>query len=303
MSTKRRILLPSINGITAGSAIGAVGTFDLPIGYRYHRIELVYIDGGATPTDVLAVFGDVVVYKNTRAQRIHTAAELDHLNGLNCVLGDTEFNRQQVNTAAAMRQILPIYFAEPWRKDKVDTDFLAWNVSQPWGWNSFQIKITLAAAMPATGSIVAYALVDDPLPVTNGGVQAVKKVYRQQIPASGTSVDITTLDAADAYQVIALKNPSTTGYISKVSFKRNGVPIVDQVWREDNVAALVQAGLSPANSVATGAFGYDIVLDADDPVNSALVAQGQSLWLQPTFNTAAAGNVVALIERLGNFDN
>ncbi|MEI9961343.1 MAG: hypothetical protein WDM76_09535 [Limisphaerales bacterium] len=145
------------------------------------------------------------------------------------------------------------------------------------GWKTFQITLKLLADMPATASIIAYALVDDALVIPAGKQQAIKKVYRAQITASGTSIDVTTLDAADAYQVISLKNPST-GYINEVSLKRNKISFLDQVNREDNVAALVNLGMNPANSTSTGAFGYDIVLDADDPVNSSLLAQDQTLW-------------------------
>lgn len=304
MSAKRRILLPSIVGITASSAAGSIGTIDMPLGLRYHSIELVYIDGGASPADITATFGDIVIYRNTKQQRIHTAAELDHLNSLNQSIGLNTFNRNQVNTGASMRQSLVCYFAEPWRKDKVDTDLLAWNVDKSWGWTSFQLKITLIGAIPATGSVVAYAVVDNVIPVDNinNGVQPIVKVYRQQIPASGTGIDITTLDARDAYQVIALKNPSTTGYISKAALKINSVYYLENVVREDNVGGLIGLEMNPANSTTTGAFGYDIVLDSDDPVASALPSTGANIWLHLDFNTAAAGNVVALIARLGQFD-
>ena len=299
MATKRRILLPTINGIVAGSSAGAVGTLDIPIGtgFRLHQLQVVYIDGGASPQDITALFADVNIFRNSIPERTHTSLELEHLNTLN----GSQYARQQVNTGAAMRQTQAIFFAEPWRKDKVDTDAMAWNVCAENGFRTLQVKFTLLAAMPATGSLVVYAWIEDLAQVFRGTTQPVKKVYRQQIGVSGTSFDVTTLDARDAYQVIALKHPSTS-YINKVTLKRNNDLIMDQVNREDNVAALTNLGLTPASSVSVSTFGYDIVLDADDPMNSALFAQGQALWMQLGFAAASAGNVVALIERLGPFD-
>ena len=300
MSTKRRVLLPTITGIVPSSPVGTVGTLDIPIGsgFRLHDLQIVYIDGGGAPTDVNAMFSDMGIYRNGTPQRTYlSSADLDHANNIN----GSQYGRQQVNTAAAMRQTMTHFFAEPWRKDKVDTDVLAWNVCAENGWKTLQVKMKLATAMPATGSIVAYAWIEDVPSQLRGVAQSIKKVYAQQIPASGLTVDVTTLDQKDAYQLIALKHP-TTGLITKVSLKRNTDLIMDQVVREDNYAALIGKGLVAANSTTASAFGYDIVLDADDPNNSALYAQGQSMWLHVGFNVAAAGNVIALIERIGPFD-
>jgi hypothetical protein len=310
MATKRRILLPQINGIGASSAAGAVGTLDLPLGYRYHSIEIVYCDGGASPVDMgsnaafLAssnqILADVVLYRNGIAERTHTAAELDYLNLIN----GSQYGRQQVGTGAAMRQTSTIFLAEPWRKDKADSDYMAWSADGANGFNSFQLKLTIGYAVPATGSFVIYATVDAPLAPPSGGAQAVKKVYRQSISASGTANDITTLDARDAYQVIALKNP-TGAAISKASLKVNGTIVFDSVNQLDNIARLVNSGLNvtTTNTPTTATmFGFPIVLDADDPLNSALPASGAALWLKLDYSTTASGNVVALLERLGPLD-
>ena len=111
-------------------------------------------------------------------------------------------------------------------------------------------------------------------------------------------------DERDAYQTLCLKHP-TTSYILTATLKKNGSFVLEQQNVQDNVADLTALGLNPANSTASGAFGFDIVLDADDPLNSALPvsgANGDSLWLHLDFAAAAAGNVVALIERLGPLD-
>ena len=298
MSTKRRLTLPSQSGIYPGSLAGTVGTWDIPLGYRYHQIDIIYIDGTGSPTDVRSLLGDVIVYRNGISERTHSALELDHLNNIN----GTGYGVQQVGAGAAMRQTLPIFFAEPWRKDKLDTDYMAWSVDANNGFKTFQIKMTLLATFPATGSLIAMARVDAPIAPPKGSAQSVKKVYRVQIPASGVSNDVTTLDERDAYQTLLLKHP-TGAYIQNVTLKNGGVLILDNQNQQDNVADLVNLGLNPATSQTPGAFGFDIILDADDPLNSALpVNTATAPWLKLTYSAAASGNVIALVERLGPLD-
>ena len=297
MATHQLIKVPAISGIAPGSAAGTVGTFNLPLGYRYHKILLVYVDGGSSPTDIVSMFDDINVYKNTKSQRLHNGAELERLN----VINGSQYARQQIGSGAAMVQIQEIYFAEPWRKDKVDTDSRAWIVTADAGFKTFQVTVKLLAAMPSTGSLVAMAWVDAPLPLPAGKVQSIKKVYRQSIPASGTSNDITTLDESDTYETIAMKHP-TGAYISSATLKRNGDLFTEDTLREVNVAHLTNQGMNPAASTTAGAFGYEIVLDADDPAANGLIAQGQSIWLQLKYSAAASGNVIALIERVGAAD-
>lgn len=302
MATKRRLVLPQISGIVPGSLAGTVGVINVPLGYRYHKFDIVYVDGGAAPLDIDAILGDIVLYKNTTDFRTHTSVELEHLNTLN----GAEYGYQQVGAGAAMRQTQTIFMAEPWRKDKADTDYMAVSADAANGWNTFQIKITLIAAMPATGSIRVYARVDDPIKPPAGG-QSIKKVYRQQIPVAGSTADVTTIDAKDAIQTICLKHPSGAGYINKATLKLNGVLILEDQNALDNQADLTGLGLTPGAGTTLGSFGYDIVLDADDPLGSALVAEKQAVWMQLAFTTtatgstaaAASGSVVALIERIG----
>ena len=286
MATHQLIKVPAISGIVPNSAAGTVGTFNLPLGYRYHKIVLVYVDGGGAPTDILAMFDDINVFKNTKSQRLHNGAELERLN----VINGSQYARQQIGAGAAMVQEQTIYFAEPWRKDKVDTDSRAWVVTSDAGFKTFQVTIKLLVAMPATGALTAYAWVDAPLPIAAGKTQNLKKVYRQQLPASGTANDFTQLDEADTYETIALKHP-TGAYISSATLKRNGDLFMEDVIREINVAHLTGQGMNPAASVAPGAFGYEIVLDADDPSANGLIAAGQSIWMQLKYSAAASGTL------------
>jgi hypothetical protein len=298
MSTKRRLQLPAQTGILPTSPAGTIGTFNIPLGYRYHQINLVYIDGTGAPTDMRTMFADVDILRNGTYERTHSSLELDHLNNIN----GTGYGLQQVGAGATQRQTQTIFLAEPWRKDKSDTDFMAWSVDAANGFKTFQLNCTLAAAFPATGQLMAWALVDAPIAPPKGGFQSVKKVYRVQIPASGLSNDVNTLDERDAYQTLLLKNP-TGAYISSVTLKLGGNLILDNVQQYDNGAQLTNWGLNPSISQVAGSFGFDIVLDGDDPINSALgVNTANAPWLKLNYSAAATGNVIALVERLGTLD-
>ena len=312
MSTKRKIYLPSIPTLIPGAAAGTVGLVDLPLYYDYHAIGFEYLDGGATPQDIIygplgngagnapgGLLADIALVINTDVKRIHSAAELDHLNAVNGAI----FARQQVGAAAVMRQILKLNFMEPWRTDKNDRLACVATLTPAFGVNSAQLKLTLGTAMPATGSLVLYAIVDSPKQAMPATGPLVKKVIRQQLQASGSSIDVTTLDKTGYYQTVLLKHPLST-FIAKATVKVNGT-VIRELSRAANVADLIQQGMNPANSITPSTagvpqFGYDIVLDDDDPINSALPVQGQDLQLKVDFDSAnaATGNIMALIERV-----
>jgi hypothetical protein len=317
MATKRKIYLPSIANIGAGSAANTVGLVDLPLYYKYHAIGIEYVDGGASPQDIAnyasgslatgvsgtpgagGLIGDIALKINTNVTRIHSAIELDHLN----VVNGTIYGRQALGAGANMKQVLVLNFAEPWRITAADRVLTAANLTPTFGVNSAQIQITLGAAMPATGSLVLYAVVEPPdTAVPTQWVS--KQVLRQQIAASGTAIDITTLPMTGYYQTLEMRNP-TGACIGKATLKVNGTAI-RELLRDSNVAELVRQGMNPANSSVAGAFGYDLILDDDDPVNSALPAGGQNFQLHLDFYNVngaataatASGNITALIELL-----
>ncbi|MGC9944004.1 MAG: hypothetical protein ABSE48_19430 [Verrucomicrobiota bacterium] len=166
------------------------------------------------------------------------------MNGLD----GSQYTRQQNGAGAAMRQAQTIFFAEPWRKDESDTDYMAWSVDGPNGFNSVQIKLTLLTTFPASGSIMAYARVDSPIAPAKGSAQSVKKVYLQQFPASGLSNDLTTFDKPDGYQVIALKHP-TGSFIQYATLKWGPTIDFENVNQQDNVNDVINLEMNQANSI------------------------------------------------------
>jgi hypothetical protein len=306
MATKRKIYLPSIANLGPGSVAGTQGLVDLPLYYDYHSIGFEYTDvysggNGTPPIDILALLGDLQFKVNAVVKRIQSASDLDHANALNNTAGVTIYTRQQINQGATtngaiMRQTLKLYFAEPWRTNPADQTRTVASLNPAFGVSSAQLLITLLANMPATGSLVIYAVVDTPTTTVPTSGFLTKQVLRQQIQASGAAIDINLPVITNGYlQTLLLKQPATS-VIEKATFKVNGT-IFRELDREANISELTSLGMTPATSRAAGAFGFDFVLDDDDPINSAVpLANSLQLHLDFTAGTAATGNIVAVVE-------
>jgi len=310
MSCKRIIQIANSANLGASSGVGTY-IFNLPIGLRYARLDLVYVDGGGAPIDIsrdattdfgaaTGLLADVELLANSRSMRLHAACELDHLNTLN----GTIYGRgaQKTGAGATLRQTLPIYFREPWRKDLAQADSGAFNADPSWGVNSFQLKLTLGAAIPATGSFLILAYVDGVLANPNSGnKQTVKRVFRYDLPAGGTASDFTTINPGNI-ETVCLINP-TGAYVQKVTVKLNGTLFRDAVLQGDNIAGMVGEGMNPCTSQTAAHFGYDIVFDYDDPFSSTLPAVTPgSFWMHLDFSAAASGATRALVETFGAID-
>jgi hypothetical protein len=311
--TKRKIYLPSIANIGASSAAGTVGLVDLPLYYKYHAIGFEYLDGGSTPQDIAysavnstqggggsagGLISDIALKINSDVKRIHSAMDLDQINAVN----GTTYARQAVGSGANMKQFIAMNFSQPWRRNPADEIATAATLTPAFGVNSAQVSITLGAAMPATGSLVLFAVVEPPDITVPANGPLTHQVQRQQIAASGTSIDITTLPQKGAYQAVHMINP-TGACVGKALLDVNGTRF-HSLTRKANVAELIRRGMNPANSAAAAAYGYNLVLDDDDPLNSALPAAGQNFVLHLDFyatSTAetaatASGNITAIIE-------
>ena len=84
--------------------------------------------------------------------------------------------------------------------------------------------------------------------------------------------------------------------MDKVRLTADGVIFQDVINALENQAMLINRGLNP--DLTEGRF--DLVLDADDPINSALPTTGvNELSLHVGYDGTATGNLVALIEKSG----
>jgi hypothetical protein len=187
---------------------------------------------------------------------------------------------------------LPIYFAEPYRKEYKAADFGAW----PTAWSngtkiaSFQIEIAVPnVANTSLHSISAWVEQDKVLgQVVNGVPQFnITKWLRTSVPYTGAgALDITTLPRRDFLQSMHL-------------FAQSADPITDievtvdndvkrKVSKTQNDQSLIGKELNPAGILATR---FDVVFDYDDRPDSALNLNGVLDFLvKPTLASAAAAN-------------
>jgi hypothetical protein len=280
---KRRIQLRNVSNVAASKT----ALIEIPCGPRYHYIVLEHGYSSGTNTIAAAAtnISEVRVKLNGRIQRIYSGTQLRDLN----LLYGTAFDCQGVpNTAPGVS--FPLYFSEPWREDPKDRDALAWQTK---GFQSFQVEIDLGAATSPT--LVAHAAIDE----FDAGTVGIVKHLRQSFAAAGTSFDISQLDRRDWYQQISLYPDSGgSNAPSKVTLRKDGV-ILHELTASSNKALLLNNQMTPAASGRT-ANVYDLVLDHDDLLGSAVPADGsRDMTLTVEAASAMSGTTVAIIQRLG----
>jgi hypothetical protein len=305
--TLRKKLLPSFTKPVSGQT----ATCNLDLGKKIHIIWLVlgYDAANANKTVNAAnpaneIVGEIRLLVNGKVQRRIRGRELDQINTLN----GAQFGKQLGNIVGigttGYRVHLPIFLAEPWRNNNAEAALMAWN---------------LAGVTVSSASIeVDFLTIDTPYiggwyewSPPDGGLGAITKWIRMTFGASGSQQDFNTLEKRDYYHSIHLLAP-TGAYVSSVQLTADGVIIQDRLTYEQNAATLKGRNMNPAIvvGVAQGAgvqgSTFDLVLDADDHVNSALLAQGlQEFTLHVEYadtggaSIAATGNLVAIIQRSG----
>ncbi len=285
----RKTILPTIQSI----ATGQKATLDMPLGIRIHAIWLEFSDAAgafaqnfsAIDTCLDAFATDIRVKLNGHTQREHTPKQLNQINGSNgAQYNAINFVSGTANTATA-RVRLPIYFKEPWRADTIARDLPAWNVDA--GQNSFQIEIDVKSGL-VTPNITGWYEWEPLRQDVNGGkLAAVTKMFRQSLPALGGSNDFSIRNVATTgfLQSIHFFPITAANYVNKVRLRANGSDVQDLIDAGQNAALLRGSDLLPDTTVAPR---FDLVLDYDDPLNSALRLDGlSSLDLQTQY--AAAG--------------
>jgi hypothetical protein len=296
MATKQKIILPAPNVVGASKT----SLIDLPRGYRYSCIGIEYSDLQASPVDILTAVGDMRLKINSKVNRLHSAAELDVLNKVN----GAQYARLQIGSGTTMKQVIVIWFAEPWRKNADDQSRLAFTADARNGVNNFQLEIDLTASATGTPAITAFAVVDAPLPPPASGAALLSKTFRSSVSVAGVSIDIPTLDKGEVLQTLLFRNPTAGAgsNISKVTLKQNG-DTKHELTRTQNIGHLTAADMNPSTSTSLDTAGYDVILDADDPVTSGLPTNtNDNLALKVEFAAAASGSMTFLIQRLGTIE-
>jgi hypothetical protein len=279
--------LPSADSVAAGKK----AVFDLPLGLRYHAIWLELGNNAIAANTIGDLTDDIVVKINGKPQRIATGLQINQLNALN---GDAfALSASGTDGQADRRLFLPIFFAEPWRKDTGEVPSLALRAN---GIETFQVEVNVKAGLAAPIVQGWYEFDYD-----NRPVGLLSKWIRQDYSAVGTTRDINTIDKRDFISAINLFATSDGKFVSEVKLTANGEEIRDRITHLQNRATLIGREMKPD---LTAAPRYDLVFDYDDPVNGALPTQSggktiNELTLKLTWNAAANGTQTAIIQRTG----
>lgn len=286
--------LPSFDAVAAGKK--AVNT--LPLGLRYHAIWLRLGNAAAVNNSLADVVDDITVKINGKPQRQCTGLQLNQLNGINGA-AFLEKTTGTVNTANYVHY-LPIYFAQPWRKDQVESRAMALRAN---GIESLQVEVNLRAANLAAVANAAlfldgwYEFDFDDRPIG-----LLSKWLRQDFSAVGTSRDITTIDKRDFIESVHFFPTSDGKFVTEMKVTANGEELRDRITYLQNQATLLGRELVPDTVAAPR---YDCIFDYDDPINGALPTQQSGkpineLTFKLTWDGAANGTQTAIVQRTGS---
>lgn len=168
--------MPSFSSVGAGQT----ATIDLPATGVYYDCTLEYRESGslAAKADTEAAITEIRVKINGEVQRRYSAEELYDLN--------------QYHGISPQDGYLPIFFAEPWMRDPISEDALAWGMNDV---QSFQIEVDIdSGATSPTLSAVATKTRE------NRNLGAIKKIRKFNVSVAGTGItNFQTLPRLDSY--------------------------------------------------------------------------------------------------------
>lgn len=317
---KGRVQLRNVQNVALSKTI----LIDCPIGLRYHYIVLVLSYTGGTQTigqasGALNHLLQIRVLLNGRPQRTiglgtSTLTGGQQLQDMN-ILNGTAYAATGVPLLTSGGVTIPIFFAEPWRKDARDQDALAWPTvwknsdGSNGAFNTMQLQIDTSAALNAETAfaVSAYAVVDGFVPILPQGqfYPSIVKWLQLQVPAAGVQFDISTLDRRDFYQQLSIYQDSGgSNTPSEIDLRKDGV-ILHELSYAANFGLLTNFGMLPTANPGTNAGArtagiYDLVLDHDDLLGSAVDMSGtRDVTLTIKAGSAMSGTTVGLIQRLG----
>jgi len=287
MSVKRITPLPAFSGVAAG----VTATADIPVGPRYH---VIWLDiASADRKGATDIVDEIRLKVNGKVERV---CKLDELLALNALMGD-EYKETALpgSPDGTERTFVPIYLAEPWRKQVAAQDGLAWSTGNL---STFQLELDVKAGV-SSPSLAGWVEVDNSVVKAKDGndVQApmgmIVKWYRTMIPVNGTTQDITTFPRRDYYQQISFFDAK----ISRVEVKVENF-IVRDLTKARNDAVLTSREMVPAAS------RFDVVFDHDDVLNSALpMAVGgrpvSDFQVKLTLSDGTARNIPCVYQTIG----
>ena len=290
MSVKRFVQAKRVTGVQ----VGKTATLDLPIGPRYHTIRLTASDtAGETVTSII---DEMRLKINGKVERTMTA---DDLNQLNLLMGSI-YGLHAAGTAAignnGYAEILPIFFAEPWRKDLTAQDGLAWNTGNL---STFQLEIDVKAAA-AGASLSALAEVDTSI-ITSGTsagqpnpIGKITLWEKLQIPVNGSPSECgqNFKDLSGYLQQISFFDSN----ITKVEIKVNDF-LIREATKQENDSILVERGMSPVSGRFDVVFDHDDVLDSALPLTNSGGVTISDVSVRLTLSDSTPRNIETIIHR------
>lgn len=273
MALRKKIKLMSVNGVAAGQT----ATVDLPTGRRYFRVHLYY-KTNANQATIEADITEIRIVVNGVVQRRFSSADLFVVNALN---GITFVNG-----------LIPIHFAEPWRRTITGEEGLAWGTANV---STFQIQVDIAAGAVAP-TLIGVAEVDNVAVPLAGIIKWYKETFNS---AGAQTLTITTLPKLDAY----LRIHARSALVTAAKVVTDSIEIYDVTRDQANAMMSAQKLTAQANN-------YHLIFDDDQQVTSARpmvkAIDGGGFKTLDEFRVdltcSAAGAIPLLIERFGNPD-
>jgi hypothetical protein len=272
------------NGVEAG----AKATFDLDLGNLYRELWLQISCAGG---DKLynEIVGDITLEVNGKAQRTHTAEEL---NGIN-ILHDVDLAVKTTGDVDDddLISYLPILLAEDFRKDVPRGLALGWNAL---GIRSLQLKVQLVAGITSP-SLSGWGVWDKA--DTGRGLGPITKWKRQDLDAVGTPKDFGKVFDVGGNQDNFAQSlhlwPTSTGtvrYATEVELKLNN-EIAHKRTFQQNQAVLVSKKMTP-DTITPNTPRYDLVFDESDAITDVRnLTQVNKQNLKVTFDGAPNGTM------------
>ena len=284
------------------------------------RFDNILISGNAGVSKKMTdLIGDIRVIVNDETVRQHSAAEL---NAINALYGPqyAAYNGNAGSATAANNVFqLPIFFAEPWRKDTITDDKLAWNTRNV---RNFRIEVDIKADTFTTPTALSFQAEADAAPLDSdapGLMGLIVKYDRTTLNLATGWNDVMSLPRIGAYQALHLVSTAITDVeILQGAARRLGpIGLAQLQARQFNrdmfpiypafaAAAAAPAGVLGATSgiAIMGGTNHaatrgmtDVVFDQNDKPSSSLIAD-PSQDFNVRLNISAGANVVALYSRL-----
>jgi|KBSSwiStaDraftv2_1062776.scaffolds.fasta_scaffold02962_11 hypothetical protein len=270
-------------------------------GPRFHNI---LITGNAgTAKKMTDLIGDIRVICDDEVVRLHSATELNAKS----VLYGPIWAADNGNLAAGTFQ-LPIFFSEPWRKDTLTGDKLAWNTRNL---RNFRIEVDIKATTYDTAAALSFQGEGDYAPLDSdapGKMGLIVKCDRTTLNLATGWNDVMSFPRSGVYQEINLVSTAITDI--EIRQGQGGIimgPLslaqLRARQKHRDMEPLYRAATSPATTTIGGTDHAatrgmtDIVFDADDRPVSGLVSD-PSKDFNVRLNISAGANVVALYNRL-----